>query len=96
MTRRIRWDSSIRCRDRIDLKQYASYIHRIREEFPGCELYEVNLFAYLHSRENMVNMSRCFQISTNAYDDGEDHWKKFESNNYVYTGGSGDREKVPT
>ena len=77
--------------DRIDLKQYASYIHRIREEFPGCELYEVNLFAYLQSRENMVNMSRCFQISTNVYDDGEDHWEKFESNNYVYvyTGGPG-------
>ena len=37
----------------------------------------------------MVNMSRCFQISTNAYDDGENHWEKFESNNYVYTGGSG-------
>ena len=81
--------------DRIDLKQYASYIHRIREEFPGCELYEVNLFAYLQSRENMLNVGRCFQISANAYGDREDHWEKFESNNYVYTGGPGDKIKYP-
>ena len=78
---------------RIDLKQYASYIHRIREEFPECGLYEVNLFAYLQSRENMLNVGRCFQISANAYDDGENHWKKFEPNNYVYTGGPGDKRK---
>ena len=76
---------------RIDLQQYASHIHGIREKFPGCELYEVNLFAYLQSKENLVNVAMCFQISTNVYDDGEDHWEKFESNNYVYvyTGGSG-------
>ena len=80
---------------RIDLQQYASYIHRIREKFPGCELYEVNLFAYLQSKENMVNMSRCFQISTNAYDEREDHWEKFEPNNYVYTGGPGVKKKYP-
>ena len=34
-----------------------------------------------------------FQISTNVYNDGKDHWGKFEENNRVYTGGSGGATK---
>ena len=82
---------------RIDLEQYASCIGRIRKAFPGCGLCEVNLFAFLQSRPNMLNVdaSRFFQVSTNVYDDGKDHWEEFESNNYVYTGGPGDKRKYP-
>ena len=41
-----------------------------------------------------VDASRCFQVSTNVYNDGKDRWEEFESNNYVYTGGPGIREST--
>ena len=82
---------------RIDLEEYASCIGKIRKEFPGCGLYEVNLFAFLQSREDMLNVDagRCFQVSTNVYDDGKDRWEEFESNGCVYTGGPGNKNKYP-
>lgn len=59
---------------RIQLAEYESLIQRVREAFPGCRPYEANLFSYLQSSRHLrVNASRCFQISTNAYNDGIDH-----------------------
>ena len=34
-----------------------------------------------------VRTDRCFQVSSNVYGPGEDYWKDFKSNNWVYTGG---------
>ena len=81
----------------ITLEKYASCIDSIQKGFPECELYEINLLAYLHSRDSILNIDtgKCFQVSTNAYDDKIDHWKKFEANNHVYTGGPGRKKKYP-
>ena len=74
----------------MSLEQYESLVRQIRQAFRGCQLYEANLFAYMTSSKMLsVHASRCFQISTNAYDDKTDHWKEFESNNHMYTGGPG-------
>ena len=81
---------------RIELGEYGSLIERVREAFPGCRAYEANLFAYLQSSRHLrLNASRCFQISTNVYDDGSDHWEQFERGNWVYTGGPGNKRKYP-
>ena len=36
-----------------------------------------------------VSPDRCFQISTNVYNDNRDMWEDFSSNNWAYTGGPG-------
>ena len=36
-----------------------------------------------------------FQVSTNACNDGKDHWDEFTSNNFVYTGGPGEARAYP-
>ena len=81
----------------ITLEKYASCIDSIQKGFPGCELYEINLLAYLHSRDSILNIDagKCFQVSTNAYNNKIDRWKEFEANNYVYTGGPGEKKKYP-
>ena len=80
----------------ISLQEYEGLIHKIRAAFPKCQPYEANLFAYLHSSNRLrVDRSRVFQVSTNVYDDGENHWEKFESGNYVFVGGPGDKRKYP-
>ena len=81
---------------RIELAEYKSLVERVREAFPGCRPYEANMFSYLCSSEQMsIDAGRCFQISTNVYDDGKDHWEQFEGGNWVYTGGPGDKRKYP-
>ena len=81
---------------RINLREYGGLIRKIRAAFPGCRPYEVNLFAYLRSVNRLrVDASRVFQVSTNVYDDGDDHSEEFESGNYVYTGGPGKKRKYP-
>ena len=60
----------------------------IRAAFPSCMPYEINMISYLlDSNRLRVRSSRCFQVSSNVMDDGEDCWKDFNSNNWVYTGG---------
>ena len=81
---------------RIGLEEYGALISKIRAAFPGCRPYETNLFAYLRSSNQLrVDASSVFQVSTNAYDDGDDHWEEFESGNYVFAGGPGDKRKYP-
>lgn len=76
----------------ISWTEYCDGIDLIKSAFPGCELYEANLFAYLRSAGHLtVNPGRRFQVSTRAYNDQTDYWREypdaFEPNNYVYTGG---------
>ncbi len=73
----------------ISLANYGDLIKCVRQAFPGCELYEINIFAYLRNRgELAVHANRWYQVSTMAHgEDGDD--------NCVYTGGAGDRKKYP-
>ena len=79
----------------ITLTEYADLIDLLRHAFPGCGLFEINLFAYLRSTGLTVRPRHCFQISTNAYNEREDHWPQFDDGNHVYTGGPGDNRKYP-
>ena len=77
----------------IGWEDYRDGIDLINDAFPGCELYEANLFAYLRSSGQLtVNANRCFQVSTQVYNDGDDYWQKFKENNWVYTGGPGSHQ----
>ncbi len=72
---------------------YQNDLMKIREAFPGCRPYEIGLFAYESSKTSnplMVNPDRCFQISSNVYNDHRDMWEDFSSNNWAYTGGPGE------
>ena len=80
----------------ITLAEYAALIERLRQALPGCDLFEMNLFAYLHSSSHLtVHPERCFQISTNVHNDSEDHWPQFRDGNHVYTGGPGQTKRYP-
>ena len=77
----------------VTLAQYRGLIGRVRDVFPGCELFETNIFAYLRSTGKLtVHGDRCFQISTNVYNEYEDYWDEFDSSNSAYTGGPGNNE----
>ena len=70
--------------------EYRQETERIKEAFPGCECYEMNMFSYLWKDKSMpVNLTRFFQVSTNVYDDGQDYWSDFDENSCVFTGGPG-------
>lgn len=76
---------------------YREWLQNALGRFPGCEPYEVNLFAYLIKSGGLsVHSHRCFQVSTNAWGkDGGDFWNDngpeldFEPNRWVFTGGPG-------
>lgn len=78
---------------------YREWLRKVRDRFPGCEHYEINLFAYLRSTGHLpVRSDQCFHVSTNAWgDEGGDFWNahpeqpelNFEQNNWVFTGGPG-------
>ena len=71
----------------IDWKSYSTFLDSSRKFFQGCCPFEVNLFCYLTNTKKLEpNPSRCFQISTNVYNDGIDYWEDFSSNYSVYTG----------
>lgn len=82
--------------NQISWKHYQQLIDRVKTGLPRCHLYEANLFAYLQSSGKLaVQADTCFQVSTNVYNDGDDYWADFESNNHVYTGGPGEEKKYP-
>ena len=70
----------------IEWSRYRDELGRIREAFPGCRPYEVNLLAYLQREKLAINSRRCFQASTDVHEDGHDHWREFREDNCVYTG----------
>ena len=70
----------------IEWPHYRKELDRIRNAFPGCWPYEINMLAYLHNRNKLViGTQQCFQISANVYENG-DLWEDFRDNNWVYTG----------
>ena len=74
---------------------YRSDLAELLEAFPGCMPYEIDLLAYETRRSDLplkLDPTRCWQISTNVYNDGMDRWDDFELNNCAYTGGPGKRQ----
>ena len=70
--------------------RYQEELRRVRDVFPECWPYEINLFAYLqHKREITTNNQRCYQVSTNIDENGDDCWEEFRNNNWVRTGERG-------
>lgn len=81
---------------KINWDEYCQELERIKEAFPGCECYEINMFSYLWKNGKMpINSQSCFQVSTNVYNTGDDYWEDFDNNSYVYTGGPGNGEGWP-
>ena len=81
---------------KIKWAEYREEMEKIKRAFPGCECYEINMFSYLWKKRRIpVNSGRHYQVSTNVYDDGENHWEDFDKNNCVYTGGPGNGEPWP-
>ena len=78
-------------------EKYRTIIGKLREAFPECEPYEINMFLYLQNpkTKNGIEVSDTFyQISTYVNEpDGGDYWENrddsFKENNWVYTGGPG-------
>ena len=71
---------------------YAAELPKIRDMFPGCIPYEINFLAYQVRKAKdalRVDPGRCFQISTNVYNDGVDRWEEFAENYWAVTGGPG-------
>lgn len=70
---------------------YLEGLSKIKDVFAGCELYEVNIVVYLYSANQIENNNpQYFQVSTNVFNENEDHWEEFVENNFVYVGGNGD------
>ena len=70
--------------------RYQEELRRVRDVFPDCWPYEINLFAYLqHKGEITTNSRRCYQVSTNVDENGDDCWEEFRDNNWVRTGERG-------
>lgn len=78
-------------------ERYLSVLKKIKEIFPGCQPYEINMFLDLQkSNQGITENSNFFQISTMAYgEDAPDHWDDYKENNCVYTGGPGDTKMFP-
>ena len=71
---------------------YRNALEQMRAAFPGCMPYEINLFAYSSATTNnplRVNPRRCYQMSTNVNNDGEDRWEDFSKNNWAFVTGPG-------
>ena len=70
--------------------QYRAAVEELQCSFPGCELYEINLFAYLLSSKEIKMGREKFQVSTNVFGEGGgDHWDEFVESSAVRTGGQG-------
>ena len=76
-------------------KRYSSEIKRIEDDYPGCELFEIELFARLQRPEKegghdlVLRTDRCWLVSTRLGEPGKrrDHWSdNFQLNNWVQTG----------
>ena len=79
---------------RISWADYRNVNANLREAFPGCWPYEINLLAYETSKNDdplLLHPTNLWQISTRVYgnDDPRDMWEEFESENCAYTGGPG-------
>ena len=66
-------------------EEYWSVLEKLKEAFPGCQPYEINMFLYLQKAGQIKVSDNFFQISTDVDDNKKDHWNDFEKNNWVYT-----------
>ena len=73
---------------------YREWLQKVRDMFPGCASYEVNLLGYLWQKGDLPIREEYFQVSTNAWGENEgDFWQgfdpelDFEPNNWVFVGG---------
>ena len=91
---------------KVKYKEYAAWLDAIKNRFPRCEPYEINTLLYTQQKKPLITRkSRFFQISTQVFNDGIDYWEQsdespgdersFKENNYVYTGGPGDKREYP-
>ena len=72
-----------------DHDAYLSAIEQAKQTFPGCHMYEINMFLYLQymSKHRLLTAeSRFFQISTHAHE--TDCWQDFDRSHAVYTDAS--------
>ena len=80
----------------VSWEEYRRRIGRVKEIFRDCQLFEANLFSYLQSSSKLhIRPNRCFQVSTNVYNDNNDRWDEFDANNFVFAGGPGEHRKYP-
>lgn len=78
------------------LSEYMSLMGVVRSAFPGCEPFEINLFAYLCQRKLLtVHSTNCFQVSSNVYNEAKDCWSDFNSGYHVFTGSPGATMQYP-
>ena len=76
------------------------FSEKAKNEFPGCQPYEINMLLYLQNSEKIQVSGQFYQISTYVFDPGGgDHWENrddsFKENNWVFTGGQRDKDKRP-
>ena len=70
-----------------DYEEYVVRVDAIKALFPGCAPYEINTFLDTQAKDLLIRPETSFfQVSTNVYNDGVDHWPKFESANGLWTG----------
>ena len=74
---------------------YKDKMESVRQTFPGCHQYEINLFLFCFQPDKIELGRSFYQISTNVYNDGNDRWPDFEKNNWVHTGGPGSNKPYP-
>ena len=65
--------------------RYRRAIDEMRAAFPGCELYEINLFAYLTHSGRLDVRPNTFQVSTNVFGDDVDRWDDFDRQSARYS-----------
>ena len=76
-------------------ENYRSFLEKLKDAFPGCQPYEVNMFLYLQNSGSIVVSDDFYQVSSQVMGQGKgDYWDEgelnFKKNNWVYTGGPGD------
>ena len=82
-------------------EKYLRVLDKLKNAFPGCQPYEINMFLWLQqSRRGIKAGSDFFHVSTKAYGHREDdYWEgmeeSFKENNWVYTGGPGEKREYP-
>ena len=69
-----------------DWSLYRRAIDEMRAAFPGCELYEINLFAYLTHSGRLGVGPNTFQVSSYVSGDDVDRWDDFDRQSSVFTG----------
>ncbi|NCN05118.1 MAG: AAA domain-containing protein [Spirochaetales bacterium] len=77
--------------DKFGFRPYKQAMDDISKHFPGCHLYEINLFSYLKTSNQISEPENYFQIGSNVYggSKGEDtdYIQDFYSQSGVWVGG---------